>query len=180
MRNPEIEAFRAKIRSIPDFPKKGILFRDITPLLQDGPLFHAVNTLFADYCRQREAEAIVAIEARGFIFGGVLADRLKIPFLPVRKKGKLPAATVKVGYALEYGEECVEMHLDALHRGQKVVIIDDLLATGGTAAAAAELVERCGGEVRGLAFLIELCDLKGREKLKNYDIYTLIQYEDEG
>jgi len=177
--SPELEdLLKKKIRSIPDFPKKGILFRDITTLLQDGPLFSRVIDLLAEYCRQKKAGAIVAVESRGFIFGGALADRLKIPFLPVRKEGKLPAATVKVNYCLEYGEECIEMHIDALGQDKDVVIVDDLLATGGTAVAAAELVEKCGGKVKGIAFLIELTILKGREKLQKYDLCSLIKYDD--
>lgn len=177
--NSELEdLLKQKIRNIHDFPKKGILFRDITTLLQDGPLFSRVIDLLAEYCRQKKAGAIVAIESRGFIFGGALADRLKIPFIPVRKEGKLPAATVKVNYCLEYGEECVEMHMEALRQNKDVIIVDDLLATGGTAAAAAELVEKCGGKVEGIAFLIELSSLKGREKLQKYNLYSLIKYED--
>ncbi|RJQ30234.1 MAG: adenine phosphoribosyltransferase [Peptococcaceae bacterium] len=174
----EIEVLKEKIRSIPDFPKKGILFRDITTLLQDGPLFSRVIDLLAEYCRQRKAETIVAIESRGFIFGGALADRLKVPFIPVRKEGKLPFKTEKVSYALEYGEACVEMHVDALGGSKRAVVVDDLLATGGTVAAAAELVERCGGEVSGIAVLIELVFLQGREKLRKYDVYSLIKYDD--
>ena len=176
---PEQEnIMKNKIRAIPDFPKKGILFRDITTLLQDGPLFSQVNDMLAEYCIQKKAEAIVAIESRGFIFGGAIADRLKVPFLPVRKKGKLPAATVKASYFLEYGHESVEMHMDVFDKEEGVVIIDDLLATGGTAAAAAELVEKCGGRVNGFAFLIELALLNGRDKLQQYDILSLLQYKE--
>jgi len=167
-----------KIREIPDFPKAGILFRDITTLLQDGPAFNQVNNLLAEYCVQKNAEAIVAIESRGFIFGGAIADRLKVPFLPVRKKGKLPAATVKASYFLEYGQESVEMHMDVFNKEERVVIIDDLLATGGTAAAAAELVEKCGGKVNGFAFLIELDLLNGRDKLQQYDVFSLLHYKE--
>ncbi|MDN5346612.1 MAG: adenine phosphoribosyltransferase [Clostridia bacterium] len=172
------EVLKRKIRNIPDFPKKGILFRDITPLLQDGPLFSRVVDVLAEYCRQKEAEAVVAIESRGFIFASALADRLKISFVPVRKEGKLPYKTKKVCYSLEYGEECVEIHEDSFKKGSRVVIIDDLLATGGTAAATTELVEACGGEVQGLAFVIELVPLKGREKLKKYDVFTIVRYEE--
>ncbi len=172
------ELVKRSIRNIPDFPREGILFRDITTLLQNGPLFNRVIDMLYEYCRAREAEGILAIESRGFIFGGALSDRLKIPFIPIRKIGKLPHVTEKEYYTLEYGEACVEIHRDALKEGQKIVIIDDLLATGGTAAAAAKLVEKCGGKVAGIAFLAELKSLKGREKLKQYDVYSLVQYDD--
>lgn len=175
----ELEAIlKNKIRNIPDFPKEGILFRDITTVLQDGPLFCQAIDRLTEYCRQREAEAIVAIESRGFIFGGAIADRLGLSFIPVRKEGKLPFTTEKVSYALEYGEACVEMHVDGVGRGKKVVIVDDLLATGGTAIAAAELIEKCGGEVAGIAVLIELASLAGRDKMKKYDVYSLVTYDD--
>lgn len=172
------ETVKSSIRNISDFPKEGILFRDITTLLQDGPLFNRVIDMLYDYCSVKKAEGILAIESRGFIFGGALSDRLKIPFIPIRKIGKLPHITEKEYYALEYGEACVEIHKDALRKGQKIVIIDDLLATGGTAAAAAKLVEKCGGEVAGIAFLAELSFLNGKDKLKKYDIYSLVSYED--
>ncbi len=166
------------IRDIPDFPKEGILFRDITPLLQDGPLFNKVIDVLHEYCAEKNAEGILAIESRGFIFGAPLSDRLKKPFIPVRKLGKLPHVTEKEYYSLEYGEACVEIHKDALSKGKKIVIVDDLLATGGTAAAAAKLVEKLGGEVVGMAFLVELSFLKGIEKLKEYDVNSIISYAD--
>ncbi len=172
------ENIKKTIRSIPDFPKKGILFRDITTLLLNGSLFKKVNDLFYEYCREKEAEAIAAIESRGFIFGGAVADRMEIPFVPIRKEGKLPHIKLNASYSLEYGEATVEIHKDALQKGQRVVIIDDLLATGGTAVATAELVEKCGGVVAGIALLVELSFLKGREKLNKYDIFCLACYDD--
>lgn len=172
------KAVKRSIRDIPDFPKEGILFRDITTLLQNGPLFNRVIDMLYQYCRAKKAEGILAIESRGFIFGGALSDRLKIPFIPIRKIGKLPHVTEKEFYSLEYGEACVEIHRDALTPGQKIVIIDDLLATGGTAAAAAKLVEKCGGDVAGIAFLAELTFLNGKEKLKQYDVYSLVSYDE--
>jgi adenine phosphoribosyltransferase len=172
------ETIKGSIRDVPDFPKEGILFKDITTLLQDGPLFNQVIDIFQAYCVEQKAEAIAAIESRGFIFGGALSDRLKIPFLPVRKEGKLPHHTMKVEYSLEYGEAAVEIHRDACGKGQRVIIVDDLLATGGTAAATAKLVENCGGEVAGMAFLIELSFLNGREALKDYDLLTVVDFGD--
>lgn len=172
------EKIKETIRDIPDFPKKGILFRDITTLLQDGTLYSKVTDVLENYCAERNAEAIAGIESRGFIFGGALSDRMKIPFIPVRKEGKLPYDTVNTFYSLEYGEASIEIHRDALKEGQRIIIIDDLLATGGTAAATAELIEKCGGEVAGIAFMVELAFLNGREKIDKYDIYSLVQYED--
>ncbi len=172
------DKIKRSIRDIPDFPKKGILFRDITTLLQDGSLFSSVIDAFQDYYLKKKADGIVAIDSRGFIFAGALCDRLKIPFIPVRKEGKLPYSTEKASYSLEYGEACMEIHKGALEMGQKIIIIDDLLATGGTAAAAADLVEKCGGEVAGMAFLVELAFLNGKEKINKYDIYSLAKYND--
>jgi len=166
------------IRDIPNFPKEGILFRDITTLLQKGRMFNQVIDVFEEFCRYCNAEAIVAIESRGFIFGGALSDRLQIPFIPVRKEGKLPYTKETVSYSLEYGEESVEMHKDALSPGQKTVIIDDLLATGGTAEASASLVEKCGGEVAGIAMLLELSFLEGKKKLKEYEVLTMVRYDE--
>jgi adenine phosphoribosyltransferase len=166
----------AYIRDVPDFPIPGILFRDITPLLGDREAFkYAVDT-FAGHCRQDQIDAVVGIESRGFIFGTPLAYILGVPFIPVRKAGKLPAARMSVEYALEYGTAQLDIHQDALDRGQRVVIVDDLLATGGTAAAAAKLVELVGGTVVEFLFLIELEFLSGRDRLQGYPVTTLLTY----
>lgn len=167
-----------KIRVIPDFPEKGVLFRDITTLLKDAAAFRQVMDIFANHYRDKMVEAVVAVESRGFIFGGALADRLSLPLVPVRKFGKLPAATVRVDYELEYGKETLEMHRDALLPRQRVVIMDDLLATGGTGLATAQLVEQLGAIVVELAFLIELAYLGGREKLKDYHVFTVLTYNE--
>lgn len=164
------------IRDVSDFPQPGILFRDITPLLADAAAFrHAIGSL-ADEAARRQPTAIVGIESRGFLFGGPVADRLGLPFVPVRKPGKLPAARMSVEYTLEYGENQLDIHADALARGARAFIIDDLLATGGTARAAAKLVELVGADVAGFGFLIELMALNGRERLGGYDITTLLRY----
>ncbi len=163
------------IRTIPDFPKKGILFRDITPLLQDREGFQRAIKLLQKEC-PKNTESIAAVESRGFILGGALASNLKVGFVPIRKKGKLPYTTRKVTYQLEYGTETIEIHTDGIRPGERVVLIDDLLATGGTAAASAKLIENLGGKIIKVLFLIELTDLKGREKLKNYKIFSLIKY----
>lgn len=167
---------KKKIRSIPDFPAPGVLFRDITTLLKDGATFSEVMDAFASHYTQRGLDAIVAVESRGFIFGAPLADRLRLPFIPVRKPGKLPAKKARIEYELEYGTEALEIHQDAIYPGQRLLIVDDLLATGGTILATAKLVEEFQGEVAGLGFLIELTDLKGREKLQKYDVFSLIKY----
>jgi ribose 5-phosphate isomerase/adenine phosphoribosyltransferase len=165
-----------RIRDIPDFPHQGILFKDITPLLQDSAtLREALDRLAARY-KNAGIEAVVGIESRGFIFGAPLAYLLNCGFVPVRKFGKLPSQTVNVEYALEYGSNIVEIHLDAIKPGQRVLIVDDLLATGGTVAATIELVERLGGQIAGIAFLVELNYLKGRERLKGQDVFALINY----
>ncbi|MGC8833153.1 MAG: adenine phosphoribosyltransferase [Armatimonadota bacterium] len=164
------------IRDVPDFPTEGILFRDITPVLLDPEAFREVVDAFANEAEARKAEVIVAIESRGFIFGAPVADRLGLPFVPVRKLGKLPGPTIQAEYALEYGTNTLEMHRDAVKPGQKVLIIDDLLATGGTAGAAARLVEELGGEVVGFAFLVELEPLGGREALSGYNVLSLVKY----
>ncbi|MFQ5875312.1 MAG: adenine phosphoribosyltransferase [Dehalococcoidia bacterium] len=164
------------IATVPDFPKRGIVFRDITPLLQNPDAFRYAIDEFARACEGERIDVVVAIEARGFIFGGPLAYKLGVPLVPVRKLGKLPREAVGVEYDLEYGTSKVEMHQDGVHPGQRVLILDDLLATGGTAAAAIELVEKLGGTVAGLAFLIELEDLNGRDKLKGYLATSLIKY----
>lgn len=165
------------VRSIPDFPIKGILFRDITTLIRDGEALQETIDTLVEHYRDTDIEVIAAIEARGWIFGSPLAYELGAGFVPIRKPSKLPAEKVAVSYSLEYGQNTLEMHLDAIERGTKVLIVDDLLATGGSAKAAVQLVEKLGGEVVGLAFLIELTDLHGRDKLKGYDVYSLIQFE---
>ena len=164
------------IRDVPDFPIKGILFKDITPILQDPKLFRlAVDTL-ADRHAGKNLKAVVGIDARGFIFAGAVAYKLGIGFIPVRKKGKLPWKTVVTSYTLEYGSETSEMHIDALAKGDNVVIVDDLLATGGTAMAAATLVNNLGGKIVEIDFLIELAFLKGRERLKDYPVCSALAY----
>jgi len=167
---------RQIIRDIPDFPKKGILFKDITPVLKDAEGFQYVINSFCQELKGEPVDYIVGIESRGFIFSPVLAYKLNAGFIPVRKKGKLPSHTEEVAYALEYGEAVLEIHRDAIEPGSTVVIVDDLLATGGTALAAANLVEKLGGKVVKIAFLIELLFLKGRDKLTAYDISSLVQY----
>jgi adenine phosphoribosyltransferase len=164
------------IRDIPDFPKPGILFRDITTLLRDKEAFKAALDALAAGYRDKKIDAVVAVEARGFIFGGALAREIGAGFVPVRKKGKLPWKTNSVTYNLEYGTDTLEMHHDAIKPGDKVLIVDDLLATGGTVKAVTDLVKQLGGEICGIAFLIELTDLKGREKLKGYPVFSLIKY----
>lgn len=164
------------IRNIPDFPKPGILFRDITTLLKDKKAFkEAVNTLAAKF-KNKKIDKVVAVEARGFILGGAIAEKLGAGFVPVRKKGKLPWKTNSVTYDLEYGTDTLEMHDDAIDSGDKVLIADDLLATGGTVKAVTELIGQFKGKIAGTAFLIELTDLKGKEKLKGYPVYSLIKY----
>ena len=164
------------IRAIPDFPVPGILFRDITPLLKHPPAFNYVIEQFAERFENRGIDAIVGIEARGFLFGAPLAHRLGKPFVPARKEGKLPAETLKTSYSLEYGTNVVEIHKDGVDAGDGVLIVDDLLATGGTLAAAAHLVEEAGGRVEGIALLIELTELGGRSRLKGYDITALVEF----
>lgn len=167
---------KALIRDIPNFPTPGILFRDITPLLSDPAAFRQVLDILAERASGAGAEAIVGIESRGFIFGCPLADRLGLPFVPVRKPGKLPAKRMSIEYSLEYGESQLDIHEDALAAGQSAFIVDDLLATGGTARAAGKLVELIGGVVAGYGFVIELTTLGGRERLTDYDIFSIIQY----
>jgi adenine phosphoribosyltransferase len=167
------------IRCIPDFPKKGIVFRDITTLLKAGPGFIKVVNALSRECERRRPDVILAVESRGFVLGGAVSYRLGLPLVPARKPGKLPAKTVKEEYELEYGTDAIEVHLDSIQPGQRVVILDDLLATGGTALAAAKLVEKLEGKVVGLLFLIELSFLKGRERLKDYDVVSLIKYDSE-
>ncbi|MBQ4251684.1 MAG: adenine phosphoribosyltransferase [Erysipelotrichaceae bacterium] len=164
------------IASIPDYPIEGVLFRDVTPLMGDGEAFHYACQKFVDFAREVGAEVVVGPESRGFIFGCPVAYELGIGFVPARKPNKLPRETVSFEYALEYGTNKMEMHKDAIKPGQKVLVVDDLLATGGTIAAANKLIETLGGEVVGCAFLIELEDLKGREKLEGYKVLSLLKY----
>jgi len=164
------------IRDVPDFPKEGILFKDITTLIKEPRAFREVIDRLADHYAGQQIDLVVAVEARGYIFGAPIAYKLGAGFVPVRKEGKLPAETVREEYELEYGTDSVEMHRDAIQPGQKVLIVDDLIATGGSAAATARLVERLGGEVVSIAFLIELTFLNGVEKLKDYDVFTMIEF----
>ncbi len=168
---------RDYIRDVADFPEPGILFRDVTPLLQTPRAFGAAIERLCDYVRSREPDVIVGIESRGFIFGTPIAAELELPFVPVRKPGKLPAARMSVEYSLEYGTGQLDIHQDALERGQRVVIVDDLLATGGTALGAAKLVEMIRGRVVGFCFLIELAALPGRERLEDYDVFAAVVYQ---
>jgi adenine phosphoribosyltransferase len=172
----DTEALSQAIRDVPDFPKPGILFKDITPVLLDPGLLGAAIKLFADRHRGAGIDKIAGIESRGFIFAGPLALELNAGFIPIRKKGKLPHQTIDVSYELEYGEATLEVHLDALSRGERILIIDDLLATGGTAAASAALIEQLGGTVVEIDFLVELAFLNGRERLGGYPIYAPIVY----
>ncbi len=168
-----------RIRSIPDFPKKGIVFRDITTLLKDGAAFReAVDVLFDHYADSRIAK-VVSIESRGFILGAPLAYRLGAGFVPVRKPGKLPGEKIRQEYALEYGTDALEIHTDAIVPGERVLILDDLLATGGTMLAACQVVEKLGGAIVGLAFLVELSFLSGRKQLEGYDIFSIVEYSKE-
>ena len=170
---------RGFVRDIPDFPKPGIVFRDITPLLLDGAALDAAVRKLADWARPRAIDLVVAAEARGFILGGALARELGAGFVPARKPGKLPSATVSAEYVLEYGVDALEMHADALAHGARVLLHDDLLATGGTARALAQLIEGAGGVVAGCGFLVELASLGGRARLDGYDVHALIAYDGE-
>lgn len=164
------------IRTIPDYPKKGIVFRDITPLLQMPTAFEdVIQRMYTRWVDQ--TDAVVALDARGFIFGAPLALQLNVPFVPVRKKGKLPYKTHELSYGLEYGTDVVEMHVDALEKGSRALVVDDLLATGGTAHAAGELVKRTGATLAGYAFVIELSSLQGRKKLHSVPLQSLITYD---
>lgn len=169
-----MKSLKNLIRLIPDFPKKGILFRDITPLLADGKAFSEVIEIFRKET-PKNVDKIAGIESRGFIFGATLANVLKVGFVPIRKKGKLPGKTIKIEYDLEYGTDVLEIHYDGIDKGENVVLVDDLLATGGTAASSAKLIEKCGGKVVKIMFLIELEELAGREKLKGYDVFSIIK-----
>ena len=177
--NNDIAIIRQTIRDIPNFPKPGIVFKDITPLLSNGKLFAKAIDLIADRYRDQKVDAVLGIESRGFIIGSALAYKLGAGFCIVRKPGKLPFETHSATYALEYGMDTLEIHVDALPAKARVVIADDLIATGGTAAATAELVTRLGGTVVECAFVIELAFLKGREKLKPHKVFSILQYESE-
>ncbi len=172
----QVETLKASIRDVPDFPKKGIVFKDITTLLKDAVAFRRAMDLFVVLCGDRAVDKVAAVESRGFIVGGLLADRLGVGFVPVRKPGKLPALTRRASYTLEYGTDSVEIHEDAVAPGERVLIVDDVIATGGTALAAGSLVEGLGGKVSAYAFLVELTFLKGREKLQGRDVLSLIRY----
>lgn len=165
------------IRSVPDFPVKGILFYDITTMLKNPAALKASVDQLVQRYQNEDIDLIVGMESRGFIFGVPLSYQLNAGFVPIRKPGKLPAETISESYSLEYGTNTLEIHVDAIAKGQKVLVVDDLLATGGTARAACNLVERLGGKVRGLAFVIELTFLNGRDKLQNYDVFSLLKYE---
>ena len=166
------------IRNVPDFPIEGIQFKDITTLLKDPIPFSASVETLLDHYGDEEIDVVVGVESRGFIWGAILAYELGVGFVPVRKPGKLPAETVRAEYTLEYGTNALEMHRDAIQPGQKALVIDDLLATGGTAKATCELVEQLGGEVVGIAFLIELTFLNGRAKLTDYDVLALVSMDE--
>ncbi len=173
-----MDHFKQLIRNVPDFPKKGILFYDITTLLKDAKALREVLDTLANRYVNQNIDLVVGIESRGFIFAPALAYQIKAGFVPVRKPGKLPAETVKATYDLEYGKDSLEIHRDAIKQGQRVLVVDDLLATGGTAAAVTQLIRQLGGEVAGLAFLVELEFLSGRKKLSGYDVFSLLQYQD--
>ncbi len=173
----DVGELRGKIRDIKNFPTEGILFKDITTLLKDGPAWRfAVDALASQYQSER-VDVVVGVESRGFIFGGAIAHQLRAGFVPVRKLGKLPGKTISVEYELEYGRDALAMHEDAIQPGQRVLAVDDLLATGGTMAATLRLIEQLGGKVVGVAFMIELAFLHGRDKLKNYPVHSLIGYD---
>ncbi len=167
------------IRNIPDFPKPGIVFRDITTLLQDPAALREAVDSIAGHFGGKKVDVVVGTEARGFIFGPTIAYKLGVGFVPVRKPGKLPYETIEATYELEYGTDSVELHKDAIKPGQRVLMVDDLLATGGTMAACCELVEKLGGRIIGCAFVIELSFLNGRAKLPKYDVFSLVDYESE-
>ena len=173
-----VEALKALVRTVPDFPKPGILFYDITTLLKDKTGFAKLIDALASHYIERKVDLVLGIEARGFIFGPALAYRLNAGFVPVRKPGKLPAAVARVSYDLEYGSDALEIHVDAIQPGQRVVLVDDLLATGGTMEATVKLARQLGGEIVGLAFAVELDFLKGRDRFKDLDVYSLLHYSE--
>jgi adenine phosphoribosyltransferase len=168
---------KEKIRVIEGFPKEGISFKDVTTILQDGNVYKYTIDKIAEHLKDKNIDVVIGPEARGFLFGAPVAYALGVGFIPVRKKGKLPYDTISMSYDLEYGSDELEIHKDAIKPGQRVAIVDDLLATGGTISSVAKLVEQVGGEVVSIDFVMELTELNGREKLKNYDIKSLVQYE---
>ncbi|MFQ5905983.1 MAG: adenine phosphoribosyltransferase [bacterium] len=170
---------KSLIRDVPGFPKKGIVFRDITTLLKEKDAFREIVDCIADQYQDRKVDLVASVDARGFIIGAAVAYRLGAGMVPLRKPGKLPSSTLQCEYELEYGTDRIEIHEDSINKGQRVLVIDDLLATGGTAKATCELVKRLGGELVGAAFLVELTYLKGREKLKDCPVFSLIQYQSE-
>ena len=172
------EPLKTLIRTVPDFPKPGILFYDITTVLKDKAGFATLIDAFAQYYIDKEIDLVLEIEARGFIFGPALAYRLNAGFVPVRKPKKLPAQVARVNYDLEYGTDALEIHMDAIEPGQRVVLVDDLLATGGTMEATIKLVQQLGGEIAGLGFAIELDFLKGRDRFQEYDVFSLLHYDE--
>jgi adenine phosphoribosyltransferase len=171
-----MDTLKARIRHVPDFPKAGILFFDVTTLLRDPEGFRLTVDAMSKPYQNRSLDAVVGIESRGFILGAAVADRIGAGFIPVRKLGKLPAATVRASYDLEYGSDSLEMHRDAIEPGQRILIVDDLMATGGTAKATVDLVKQLGGKVEGLVFLIELVELQGRAKLQGEDVMAVLKY----
>src|SRR5512146_2648653 len=173
----DCDSLKKLVREVPDFPKPGILFYDITTLLKDKLGFATLIDSLTEYYINKDIDLVIGIEARGFIFGPALAYRLNAGFVPVRKPKKLPAETVRWTYELEYGSDTLEIHKDAIKPGQRIIIVDDLLATGGTARATAELAKSLGGDICGLGFVVELDFLKGRDKLANYDVYSLLHYD---
>ncbi|MDD3520117.1 MAG: adenine phosphoribosyltransferase [Actinomycetota bacterium] len=168
---------KSKIRNIPDFPKKGIVFYDITTLIKDGPAFRYAVDKLVESCKGKKIDAVIGAESRGFIFGSIVAYKLGVGFIPVRKPGKLPYETRQISYQLEYGCSTLEMHVDAVKEGDNILIVDDLVATGGTAKATADMIEKAGGKIAGFCFLIELNFLKPREALQGYDIFSLVSYD---
>jgi adenine phosphoribosyltransferase len=172
-----MEQFKQLIRNVPDFPKKGILFYDITTLLKNAKAFREVMDLLTERYKNQKIDLVLGVESRGFIFAPILAYQLGAGFVPVRKPGKLPAESVKVSYDLEYGKDSLEIHKDAIQPQQRVLIVDDLLATGGTAAAVTQMVGQMGGQVVALAFLVELAFLDGRKKLSGFEVFSLLQYQ---
>jgi adenine phosphoribosyltransferase len=176
MASDTLERLRAAVRDVPDFPKQGIIFKDITPVLSDPALFRRSVDLFLDRCRQTKIDKIVGIDARGFLFGSAVAYELGVGFVPIRKRGKLPFQTEVASYSLEYGDAEMEMHIDAIRPGEQIVLIDDLLATGGTSAAAAVLIRKAGGVLLEAQFLIELEFLRGREKLEPTPVTSFLKY----
>ena len=179
METEEVMDLKMLVRNVPDFPKPGIVFRDITTLIRDGTALDEVAARLADHFRDQAPDLVLGVESRGFIIGTAVALKLGVGFIPARKQGKLPADTISAEYELEYGTDAVEIHTDAIEPGQKVLFIDDLLATGGTAEACGRLIKQAGGELIGYGFMIDLTFLNGAEKLKDGDLFSLIQYDAE-